>query len=97
MSKFINVVKVKVKEVYKEEYLKKTKEMKRFKGLISSKTIEIGPNAYCFIGEWDSQTSYKAAYPQMIEHLNTIRSLLEEISNELGVTDPSSGPIIIEQ
>jgi len=32
----------------------------------------------------------------MIAGLDSVRSLLEEISPELGVTDPVSGPVIME-
>ena len=96
MTKFINVVKVKVKEVYKEDYLKKMHEMPKFKGLTSSKLIEIGPNYYCMIGEWESESHLAKARPQMINFLDTIRPLLEEISSKLGVTDPASGPVIQE-
>jgi len=96
MAKFVNIVKVKVKEVYKEDYLKKIKEMPKFKGLNSSKVIEIGPNNFCMIGEWESESHLVKARPQMIKFLDTIRPLLEEISPELGVTDPASGPVIQE-
>ena len=33
---------------------------------------------------------------KMIAGLNSVRSLLEEISPELGATDPVSGPVIME-
>ena len=33
----------------------------------------------------------------MIAYLDTIRDLLEEISPELGVTDPVSGPVVIDE
>jgi hypothetical protein len=33
----------------------------------------------------------------MIAYLDTIRDMLEEISPELGVTDPVSGPIILDE
>jgi len=32
----------------------------------------------------------------MIAGLDTVRLLLEEISPELGITDPVSGPVIME-
>ena len=97
MTKFINVVRVVVKEVYKQEYLKKVNEMPKFKGMLSSKIIETGPHHYCMIGEWESENHIAKARPQMIEFLDSVRSLLEEISPELGVTDPISGPIIAEK
>jgi hypothetical protein len=33
----------------------------------------------------------------MIAYLDTVRDLLEEITPELGVTDPASGPVIIDE
>ena len=44
-----------------------------------------------------SEEAYKAAYPKLIEFLDTIRDFLKEISPELGVTDPVSGPVVIEK
>ena len=35
-----------------------------------------------------------AARPLMIEHLNSVRDFFEELSTELGVTDPVSGPVV---
>ena len=37
------------------------------------------------------------ARPKMIEFLDTLRHTLEELSPELGVTDPHSGTIIVEK
>ena len=34
------------------------------------------------------------ARTQMIQHLNDVRDLLEELSPELGVTDPVSGAVV---
>ena len=45
----------------------------------------------------ESENHIKKARPQMIKFLDSIRSLLEEISPELGVTDPVSGPVIKEK
>ena len=33
----------------------------------------------------------------MIAHLNTVRDPLEEISADLGVTHPVSGPVVVEK
>ena len=98
MSKFMNVVRSKVKEGKKDEHMKKLKEffnnMKGTEGLISMKQVQTGPNSMCIIGEWkDEQAIAKA---KMIAGLDSVRPLLEEISPELGVTDPVSGPVIME-
>ena len=100
MSKFMNVVRSKVKEDKKDEYMKKLKEffnnMKGTDGLISMKQIQTGPNNMCIIGEWKDGQSIAKARDKMIAGLDTVRSLLEEISPELGVTDPVAGPVIME-
>ena len=100
MSKFMNVVKSKVKEGKKDEYMKKLKEffnnIKGTDGLISMKQIQTGPNTMCIIGEWRDEQSIAKAREKMIAGLDSVRSLLEEISPELGVTDPVSGPVIME-
>jgi len=100
MSKFMNVVRSKVKEDKKDEYMKKLKEffnnMKKTDGLISMKQIQTGPNNMCIIGEWKDEQPIAKARIIMIAGLGTARPLLEEISPELGVTDPVSGPVIME-
>ena len=101
MSKFMNVVRSKIKEGKKDEYMKKLKEffnnIKGTDGLISMKQIQTGPNTMCIIGEWKDEQSIAKARDKMIAGLDGVRSLLEEISPELGVTDPVSGPVIWEK
>ena len=100
MSKFMNVVRSKVKQDKKDEYMKKLKEffdnMRGTEGLISMKLIETGPNNMCIIGEWKDAQSIAKARDKMIAGLDIVRLLLEEISPALGVTDPVSGPVIME-
>ena len=100
MSKFMNVVRSKIKEGKKDEYMKKLQEffntIKGTEGLISMKQIQTGPNTMCIIGEWKDEQSIAKARDKMIAGLDGVRSLLEEISPELGVTDPVSGPVIME-
>ena len=93
----MNVVRSKVKEGKNDEYIKKMKEffnnMKGTEGLISLKQIQTGINTYCVIGEWQNENAIVKARPKMIASLDTVRPLLDEISPELGVTDPVSGPV----
>ena len=100
MSKFMNVVRSKIKEGKKDECMKKLQEffntIKGTEGLISMKQIQTGPNTMCVIGEWKNEESIAKARDKMIAGLDSVRSLLEEISPELGVTDPVSGPVIME-
>ena len=100
MAKFMNVVRSKVKEGMKDEYMKKLQDffnkMKGTDGLISMKQTQTGPNNMCIVGEWKIQESIAKARDKMIAGLDTVRPLLEEISPELGVTDPVSGSVIME-
>ena len=65
MSKFMNVVRSKVKEDKKDEYMKKLDEffnnMKGIEGLISMKQIQTGTNNYCIIGEWKNEDAIAKA------------------------------------
>ena len=49
------------------------------------------------IGEWNSEEDIAKARPKMIEFLESLRNTLEELSPELGVTEPHSGSIVIEK
>ena len=59
-------------------------------------SIITGPNNCCIIGEWKNEDVITKARLKMIAGLDAVRSMLEEISPELGVTDPVSGPVIME-
>jgi hypothetical protein len=41
-----------------------------------------------------SETAIAEVRPHLVEQLDKIRHLLEEISPEIGVSDPSSGSVI---
>ena len=96
----MNIVRSKVKEDKKDEYMKKLQEffnnMQGTDGLISMKQIQTDSNNMCIIGEWKDEQPIAKARNKMIAGLGTARPLLEEISPELGVTDPVSGPVIME-
>ena len=97
MGKFISVVKFKVKEGEEPNF---TDSMKKFinpEGVISRKVIQTGERSYCSVVEWVDEGSLANARQQMIAYLDTIRDILEEISSELGVTDPVSGPVLIDE
>ena len=100
MPKFMNVVRSKIKESMKDEYMKKLQDffasMKGTEGLISMKQIQTGPNNMCIVGEWKDADLIAKARDKMIAGLDTVRPLLEEILPELSVTDPVSGSVIME-
>ena len=59
--------------------------------------IQAGEFTYCSVGEWANQEFLVNARPAMIGFLDSVRHMLDEISPELGVTDPVSGPVVMEQ
>ena len=97
MAKFMNIVRCKVKSTHREEYLNMCDERPKFEGNISTKYVEIKPNEFFMVGEWNSEDDIAEARPKMIEFLDTLRETLEELSPELGVTDPYSGTVVIEK
>ena len=90
MTKFMNIVRCKVKLSGREEYLKKIDDMPKFEGQISAKYVETKPNEFFMIGEWNSEDDIAKARPKMIAFLDTLRHFRR-------ATDPHSGTVVIEE
>jgi hypothetical protein len=58
--------------------------------------IKTGERSYCIIGEWADMADLAAARPNMIATLDSFRDTLEDLGGGLGVTDPVSGPVVLE-
>ena len=56
--------------------------------------IHTGDRTFTWIGMFKSETAIAKVRPHLVEQLDKIRDLLEEISSEIGVSDPSSGSVI---
>ena len=97
MAKFMNIVRCKVKTSARDEYLNKVKQMQKFEGQLSAKYIETKPNEFFMVGEWKSEDDIAKARPKMISFLDSLRHTLEELSPDLGVTEPHSGSVIVEK
>jgi hypothetical protein len=52
--------------------------------------------SYCIIAEWSDMEALAAARPNMIATLDTFRNTLEDLGGGLGLTDPVSGPVVLE-
>jgi hypothetical protein len=65
-------------------------------GLKKVNMIKFGERSYCIIGEWADMTDLAAARPKMIATLDTFRDTLEDLGGGLGVTEPVSGPVVLE-
>ena len=66
-----------------------------FLGQEYSFVVKTGTNEYIAVGIWQSEESLINARAEMIAFLDTIREMLIEMP-ETGVTDPRSGPIVVD-
>ena len=94
--KHMNVVKFKVKQEKLKEFNEQTFQKKSFDGMISEYYVSTGNNEFMAVGLWESEEKMIEARPEMISFLDSIRHTLEELSPELGVTDPASGSVVFE-
>ena len=94
--KHMNIVRFKVKPECIEDYLRALADQPMWEGQIETRTIRYGENGFCGYGLWESKEAMMNQMQNMVSWLDTIRPLLEEISPELGVTDPISGAVIHE-
>ena len=94
--KFSNIVRFKPKEGEFDTVISHLSEPMELEGLIKSFVVKTGENTCCSIGIWESEEHIVNARPKMIQILDGIRDKLDVISEDLGVTDPESGPIIQE-
>ena len=58
--------------------------------------VKTGDHTYCIIGEWMDMDSLSEARSNMIALLDKFRDTLEDLGGGLGVTDPVSGPVVLE-
>jgi hypothetical protein len=92
-----NAVRFRVKPGREQDFLDAHRRVKAdWAGMKSANIIKTGDNTFCIIGEWDSMDAMAAARPQMIATLDTFRDTLEDFGGGLGVTDPVSGPVVLE-
>ena len=94
--KHMNVVKFKVKHEKLNEFSEQAFNQKSFDGMLSEYYVNTGNNEFIAVGLWESEEKMIAARPEMIGFLDSIRHTLEELSPELGVTDPASGSVVFE-
>ncbi len=93
----MNVVRFTVKSGDEAKFEDSLKKFINPDGVLFRKVIKTGERSYCSMMEWADEQSLVNARQKMIAYLDTIRDLLEEINPELGVTDPVSGPIILDE
>ncbi|HTL21800.1 MAG TPA: hypothetical protein VL220_13875 [Steroidobacteraceae bacterium] len=92
-----NVVRFRVKRGCDQEFLDAHKRISTdWRGLKHVNMIKTGDQSYCIVGEWADMDALASARPQMIATLDTFRHLLDDLGGGLGVTDPISGPVVLE-
>ena len=85
----MNVVRFQLKSDCVDRYFEVI-DKTSFKGMTQRYIAKTGDYNYCFVGIWKSAEAIAAQRPAMIAHLNEVRGFMEELSPELGVTDPFS-------
>ena len=90
---FMNVVRFKLKSDSVDKYFELI-DKTNFAGMTQRYIAKTGNYDYCFVGIWKSSQAIAAQRPAMIAHLDAVRGFMEELSPELGVTDPVSGNIV---
>ena len=92
-----NAVRFRVKPGRDQEFLDAHKKVAGdWPGLRRVNMIKTGERSYCVIAEWADMDSLARARHYMIATLDTFRDTLEDLGGGLGVTDPVSGPVVLE-
>ena len=92
-----NAVRFKVKPGREAEFLDAHRGVGAdWPGLRHASIVDTGDGRYCIIAEWDDMASLAAARLKMIATLDSFRDTLEDLGGGLGVTDPVSGPVVLE-
>ena len=97
MSKYTNVVRFRVKSGKQQEFESVFSKAETWDGQLIHVLARIDEQSYVGYGLWQSEEHMQNAMPQMISLLDSTRHLLEELSPELGVTDPVSGTVVFEK
>lgn len=96
MSAF-NAVRFRVKPGRDQDFLDAHRRVERnWPGLLHANIVKTGDQTYCIIAEWTDMEALAAARPMMIGTLDSFRDTLEDLGGGLGVTDPVSGPVVLE-
>ena len=92
-----NSVRFKVKPGRNQDFLDAHEKVNRdWPGLRHVNIIQTGDQTYCIIGEWEDMDALAAARPAMIATLDTFRDMLDAQADGMSVTDPVSGPVVLE-
>ena len=96
MQKFATCVRFFVKEGKADAFISACETNPSY-GEISSFLVKTGDLTFVWNAIFENERALIDARPGMINNLDRLRNCLQEISPELGVTDPVSGPIVDER
>ena len=91
-----NVVRFKVKPGQEQAFIDIHKTATAFDGMRDGALIKTGERSYCIIVKWNDFDSIVASRPKMIAMLDSMRHMLEDLGGGLGLTDPASGPVVVD-
>jgi quinol monooxygenase YgiN len=91
-----NTVRFKVKPGRDQQFIDAHKKIAaNWPGLGRANLIKTGERSYCIIAEWTDMDALARARPDMSAALDSFRDTLEDQGGGLGVTDPVSGPVVL--
>tara|TARA_B100000963_G_scaffold218274_1_gene190328 strand:- start:818 stop:1114 length:297 start_codon:yes stop_codon:yes gene_type:complete len=96
MPKYTNVVRFRVKSGKQQEFESVFSKAETQSGQLPHISVKTGHQTYVGSGLWESKEKMADARPHMIWLLDSTQHFLEELSPELGVTDPVSGTVVFE-
>ena len=96
MSKYATSVRFLVKYGKEDEFLDGIRTSPNF-GETYSHTVKTGNLTFVWNAIFESEEALINSRSGMTSNLNWLRDCLQEITPELGVTDPVSGPIVEEK
>ena len=96
MPKYINVGRLKVKANQQVMFESLFEGSDKWDGMLLHVLSKTGDQTCVAYGRWESEEKMRSAMPEMISLLDRSRHLLEELSSELGFTDPVSGAVVFE-
>ena len=92
-----NAVRFRVKPGLEKDFLDAHRKLAMtWEGLKRVNLIKSGDGRFCIIAEWTDMDALARSRPAMIASLDSFRHTLEDLGGGLGVTDPISGPVVLE-
>jgi hypothetical protein len=92
-----NAVRMRVKPGRDQDFLDEHEGVGAgWSGLRHAYIIKTGDRDYCVIGEWDDMDALASNRSNMLANLDKFRDMLEDLGDGAGLTDPVSGPVVLE-